>query len=342
MEIKNSLIANNKLTSIKLQFVLAFLFQLVFSANTIAQGIEIKADFDTSAILIGDQIHLNILIDQPQDAKIIFPVLTDSLVSKVEIISASKTDTNIIGNGRLKLIKRYLITSFDSGVYQVPPLKFAFQIGSNHDSLSTMPLVLVVNTLPIKDSKKIFDIKQLIKVPFTFDEILPYVVIVLGLLLIIALVTYIIIRIRQNKPIFFMQKPPEPPHLKAFRELEKLKSEKLWQQGLVKQYYTNLTDIVRIYIEGRFNVMALESTSEEIIDALKGIENITDEILNELKRLLVLADLVKFAKGDPLPDENDNSWKIAYDFVLKTLKKPEEEIEQVNANAEKEIVNENL
>jgi hypothetical protein len=310
----------------KLLVVLFFLFQIFISTNSAAQGIQIKAEFDTSAILIGDQIHLNIFIDQPQAIKITFPNLSDSLVSKVEILSASKTDTGFIGNGRLKLIKRYLITSFDSGVYQIPAMTFEFQSGTFHDSILTNPLVLVVNTIPIKDAKKIFDIKKLIAVPYTFDEFLPYILIGLGCILIALLVIYIVLRIKQKKPIFFFQKPPEPAHLRAFRELEKLKGEKLWQQNLVKQYFTRLTEIVRTYIENRYNIMALESTSDEIINDLKGAEMITDEMLIELKKMLVVSDLVKFAKGDPLPDENENSWKIAFDFVQKTYKRTEDEV----------------
>jgi len=336
MKIKDISIVNTKIKIVKLLIV--FLCCSYLSTNAFAQGIEIKAAFDTTAILIGDQIHLNIFIDQPQDAKIIIPKLTDSLVSKVEILSSVKTDTNFVGNGRLKLLKRYLITSFDSGVYQVPPIKFAYQSGSVHDTITTIPLVLVVNTIPIKDPKKIFDIKKLIAVPYTFSEFLPYILIGLGIILISALIIYIILRLKQKKPIFFFQKPPELPQVIAFRELEKLKNEKLWQQSLVKQYFTKLTDIIRTYIEGRFQVMAMESTTEEIINDLRGIEVITDETLTELKKMLITADLVKFAKGNPLPDENENSWKIAYDFVLKTYKRPEDEVEQEDTNIKKEKI----
>jgi hypothetical protein len=318
-----------KVSLIRLIVSFILLFQIFFTTNTYSQGIQIRADFDTSYILIGDQINLNIFIDQPQNAKITFPNLSDSLVSKVEILSATKTDTNFVGNGRLKLVKRYLITSFDSGVYRIPSLKFAFDFGSFHDTISTNPLVLAVNTIPIKDPKKIFDIKKLIAVPYTFDEFLPYILIGWGLIIIATLIIYIIIRMKQKKPIFFFQKPPEPAHIIAFRELEKLKSEKLWQQSLVKQYFTRLTDIVRTYIEGRFNVMALESTSDEIINDLKGNEIITENMLSELRKLLIVADLVKFAKGDPLPDENENSWKIAFNFVQKTYERPVDEVDNV-------------
>lgn len=292
------------------------------SSFSYSQSILLKASFDTSAILIGDQIHLNIFIEQPPDTKIIFPLISDSLAGKIEILSASKIDTVFIGNGRIRLFQHYLITCFDSGIYKVPPFKFVFTSGPVKDTLATVPLVLTVNTIPIKDPKKIYDIKGIIPIPYTLAELLPYILIGLGIILLLALIIYIFIRLKQKKPIFAIQRPAEPPHIIAFRELEKLKTEKLWQQGHVKQYYTRLTDIIRSYIETRFNVLALESTSEEISIAMKNIDYVDSKSLNELKQLLETADLVKFAKAEPLPDDNENSWHYSYNFVINSFKDP--------------------
>jgi hypothetical protein len=168
------------------------------------------------------------------------------------------------------------------------------------------------------------DIKGIEKVPFTFAEIMRYVLIILGILLIIAIIAYIIIRIKQNKPIIPVFKPAEPAHVIAFRELEKLKNEKLWQQGQFKQYYTRLTDIIRQYIENRYNVFAMESTSEEIVSDLKKLEIENKKVLENLAQMLEISDLVKFAKAEPLPEENENSWKYSNDFVLNTMIKQEE------------------
>jgi hypothetical protein len=304
------------------QFI--FICLIIFASYSgRAQGILIKADFDTSSILIGDQIHLNFFVEQPQDAKVWFPSIKDSLAGKIEILSELKTDTVFVGNGRLRLLKRFLITCFDSGVYEIKPFKVPFIFSTVSDSLSTTPLILTVNTIPIKDPKKIFDIKGILKIPYTFSEILPYVGFGILTILVLLLGTYIYVRIKNNKPIFEFIKPAEPPHLIAFRELDKLKSEKLWQQGLVKQYYTRLTDISRTYIEGRFNVLAMESTTDEIVLSLKDNEIITGKNLNNLKQMLEVSDLVKFAKAEPLPDENENSWHFAYELVMSTYKDPE-------------------
>ncbi len=313
-----------------LKLFCVFLFISFAFLNIQAQNIQVKAYLDTTTILIGDQIHINLFVDQPQGAKIIFPVLNDSIAGKIEVLTKAKIDTMFVGNGRLRLLQRNTITCFDSGVYQVPPLKFAFNLGAINDTITTVPLVLRVNTIPIKDAKKIFDIKGIINIPFTFAEILPYILVSLGALLIIALAVYIYIRLKQNKPIFLFQKPAEPAYVIAFRELKKLKSEKLWQKGQIKQYYTGLTDIIRTYIEGRFKILAMESTSDEIIAEIKNIEAIDKKSIVELMQLLETADLVKFAKAEPLPDENDNLWQVAYNFVLNTYKEPETLIEQNN------------
>jgi hypothetical protein len=299
-----------------------------FSAK--AQGIIVKAVLDTTSILLGDQIHLNFLIEQPQDAKVWFPSIKDSLAGKIEVLSELKTDTVFVGNGRLRLLKRFIITCFDSGVYEIKSFKLPFIFGTINDSLSTTPLLLTVNTIPIKDPKKIFDIKGIMKIPYTFAEILPYIGFGFLFILLIILGTYIYIRIKNKKPIFKFIKPTEPPHITAFRELEKLKAEKLWQQGMVKQYFTRLTDILRTYIEGRFKVLAMESTSDEIVFSLKDIEIITSKNLSNLKQMLEVADLVKFAKAEPLPDESENSWHFAYDFVMSTYKDPEVVTEQMD------------
>jgi hypothetical protein len=211
-------------------------------------------------------------------------------------------------------------------VYQIPPQTFSFAYGAIKDSLLTEPLVLTVNTIPIKDPKKIYDIKGVMAMPLTFAEIVPYLISGLVLILIIVLIIYIRNRLKHNKPLFFLQKPKDPAHVIAFRELEKLRNEKLWQQGQVKQYHTRVTDIIRVYIEDRFNILAMESTSDEILNDLKKVEIIDAKELNSLKQLFELADLAKFAKAEPLPDENENSWRYAYDFVVNTLKKPEDNV----------------
>jgi len=314
----------------RLVCLLTFLTLVLLSSGTFAQQILIKAGFDGDSILIGDQINFHLVVEQPSNVKVTFPTITDSLVSKIEVLQPAKVDTAQIGNGNIRIHKQYIITCFDSGVYKVDPLKFYAGSGANRDSFATQPVKLVVVTIKLKDNKTIADIKNVIQIPLTFAEILPYMLIGIGIWLLIAFIIYIIIRIKQKKPIFgFSEKPKEPAHVIAFRELEKVKGEKLWQKGQTKEYYTKVSDIVRAYFEDRFNIPALESTSDEILLQAKSIEIIDNRTVEELKQLLELADLVKFAKVEPMPDENENSWQKAYEFVNKTFQEPI--IEQPNS-----------
>jgi hypothetical protein len=130
--------------------------------------------------------------------------------------------------------------------------------------------------------------------------------------------------LKKNKPLLPTRTSIEPAHVIALRNLDLLKEAKLWQQGQVKQYYTNLTDIIRIYIEQRFEVPAMEQTSDEILASLRKIAIEDESCFAALKEILLLADLVKFAKALPLPNENESNILNAYLFVnhTKEIDKP--------------------
>jgi hypothetical protein len=175
--------------------------------------------------------------------------------------------------------------------------------------------------MPLDSAKNIADIKPVIKMPVVWADVWP-LLLMGGLILVgIALVgfgIYAFIRWRNNKPVFSISKPAEPPHNIALRDLDKLRSEKLWQSNRTKDYYIRLSDIVRTYIEGRFGVMAMEMTSEEIIASIRftGFED--NNLIDRLGRMFTLSDLVKFAKAQPFPDENETSMLDSYLFVNNT------------------------
>lgn len=303
-----------------LSFLLWLVIVLPVQVLMANPSIRVDARFDSAQILIGDQIYLTVTVEQPRNARVVLPNFRDSLAGKIEILKIFPIDTQVLDNGRVRILQRYLVTSFDSGVYQVGPVVFPYQYDNVADSIISDPVMLTVNTIPIKDLTKIADIKSIIKLPLTFKELLPFMGISLLFLLLVAAGIYAYLRWKQKKPLFpFMEKPAEPAHVIAFRELEKLKAAKLWQQGNFKEYYSRLTDIVRAYIEARFGVPAMESTTPEIYQTLLALDTIPKALTDELHQMLQLADLVKFAKAEPLPDENDNAWHTAYQFVSKTL-----------------------
>lgn len=295
-----------------------------------SQGIVVKATLDTNTILIGDQIHYTIEIEQPKGVVIAMPLIKDSLAGKIEVLEISAIDSSKAGNDQVRIKQSYLITSFDSGSYTIPSLPFAFKNGSISDTIYSMPQVLNVNTIALKNQKEFYDIKDILKIPLTFKEILFWALILLGVWLIVTIIILVIRRKKNNQPIFGYIKPQEPAHVIAFRSLEALKNEKLWQQGHTKQYHSKLTDIIRLYIEQRYHIPAMESTTDEILDDVKKLNKLNEKSIINLRDILVLADLVKFAKAEPLPDENENSWGFAYQFVKDTYEVAEAPAEEAN------------
>ncbi len=284
-----------------------------------AQVIQTQASIDRNECLIGDQLKLTLTLYKPKDARIFFPALTDTLSKSVEILNATGIDTVKKENNQIKLQQTLTITSFDTGQIIIPPLAFLMPRDSSADTIFTDSLMLTVHPLAVDTAKnKIFDIKPPQTEPFSLKEILDYILWGLIALLVIAIGIYIYLRIKKNKPIIpIPEKPKDPPYIIALRDLEKLKDKKLWQKQLFKQYYTELTDIIRIYIEEQFNIPALESVSSELIEHLSK-QQFDEELVRNMKSLFTTADFVKFAKAQPLPDENDWHYKNAYAFVEKT------------------------
>lgn len=298
--------------------------------NGFTQDVSPIARFDTTDILIGDQINLNISFTMPLDYRVIWPHYKDTLTRNIEIISMTPVDTLINEDEHLvELIQRLTITSFDSGYYYVPPVKFQYQPidDTAFSEASSIPLYLKVHTMEVDTTQAIKAIKPPLEAPITFRELLPWLSAGLGSVLLILLALYVYRRWKKNQPLFRIRpRVILPPHVVAMNGLEKLKGKKLWQAGKIKDYYTELTDIIRNYIEERYDVMAIEMTTEEILQGLKNTDAPKDSV-DKLARTLELADLVKFAKEQPLPLDNDMSMSSSIDFVKTT--RSEREIEEI-------------
>jgi hypothetical protein len=320
-------------------FLLSFIL-LVTVSITYGQEIKLKAAIERDTIWLGDQIRLMLIAEQPVGVKIDFPRQVDSIAGKVEVLKRSIIDTSKIDATRLQLKQTLLVTCFDSGPHLLPPFYFKIQNGLN-DSVKTNDLMLFVKVPDVDLKKGIADIKKPFDAPVTFKEIAPWL---LGAILvgaIIFLIIYMISRRRRNMPLFQRpEKPKLPAHIIALQELDKLKGDQLWQHDKVKDYYTRLTDILRVYIEERFKVPAMEQTTFEILDDFKQNKYLPDAAsYNGLKDILELADLVKFAKLTPLPDDNHLAINNAYQFVEHT--KIEEAVEpdkKEEVKPEKELV----
>lgn len=290
---------------------------LLISGRTVAQSVTVEAQIDSLQILIGEQAKIQLQVAMDAKQRAVFPIYSDTLVRGVEIVEIAKPDTQYLNDRQRMLItQEYTVTSFDSALYYLPPMK----VTVDNKEYKSKSLALKVYSMPVDTlhPDQFFGQKTVMKAPFVWKD--WYDVIACSLLAfpLLALLVYLIIRIRDNKPIIRKVKvePKLPPHQLAMREIERIKGEKIWQKGHPKEYYTELTDAIRTYIRDRFGFNALEMTSSEIIDKLLEIKD--KEAISDLKYLFQTADLVKFAKHDPQMNENDANLINAIDFINET------------------------
>ncbi len=291
--------------------------------KSFAQSVTVEAKIDSLQILIGEQAKIQLQVAMDAKQRAIFPAYTDTLIHGVEIIETSKPDTQFLNDRQRMLItQEYTVTSFDSALYYLPPMPVEVD-GKQYKSKA---LALKVYSMPVDTlhPDQFFGQKAVMKAPFAWEDWYGLIACSFLALPLLGLLIYLIIRIRDNKPIIRKVKvePKLPPHQAAMNEIERIKTEKIWQKGRSKEYYTDLTDTLRNYIKDRFGFNALEMTSSEIIEKLFDMND--KEAISDLKELFLTADLVKFAKHDPQMNENDANLINAIDFINET-KLPEEE-----------------
>ena len=290
-----------------------------------------SAILERDSLMLGDQVILKLEVTVPENHLVSWPSYEDTLVNRIEIVDKTAVDTMAPDiQGFKKLFQELLITGFDSGTYRVPPIQFFH--GSKDDTVTmlvkTRPFYIQVHTMDVDTSRAIKPIKPPLPAPYTLAELLPWILPGIGLILIGLLVFYYIKKRKSAEPVFKLRsKPRLPAHVIALNDLEELRMKKLWQDGKVKEYYTAMTDIVRNYIEERFGINAVEMTTEEIMNDLRKTA-IGDDLQRKLGSTLLLADLVKFARENPLPLDNDNSLNNSVLFVKETIPASTEEDEE--------------
>ncbi|MBF6597427.1 MAG: hypothetical protein ITF98_04290 [Fermentimonas sp.] len=312
-----------------------FIALSVFVATpVVGQRASAHATIQPTEILIGEQALIDLKVITPKDKVISFPVYEKEIIPGIEVIAMLPPDT-VIENNVMTLNFKYVVTSFDSTLYYVPSLpifdgtdtiysnSFGLKVTSPELSDSTLSYLDKINrgetdSIDFKQLQ-INEIKPIKKAPFVWTDFLWILWLVIGIALLLALIGLIIYLIVNKKKKGFFFTPPVvlPAHVRAANELDKLKSEKIWLQGREKEFYSKLTDILRRYIYEREGINAMEMTSGEILDNIRQISDV-DSVYDNLKQILSTADLVKFAKYKPYPDENDLSMVNAYFFVNQT------------------------
>ncbi len=303
-----------------MKYILLFIVLFGWGTGWVsAQNIEYGAELDTTYMMIGDQQHLRFIIKSDEALGVRFPSLKDTVVGGVEIIAGPERDSVQGKDGKWLFRESYVITAFDTGVYVVPSYAITVENGDYNNVLRTEPLAFVVNTYKVDEQQGNYDVVAPYQTPLNFAEILPWLLWIAGGLLVVALIVWYIIRRRKNKPLFAAEKKVYvPPYVVAMKELDRLKEEKLWQAGKVKEYYTRLTDAVRQYVADELQIPAMEQTSFETVRALERNTLVDARDAEQVSGMLQSADFVKFAKSTPLPEENMKNLDIAYDFVRHT------------------------
>ena len=284
------------------------LILILFLTHSIVSA-QVIANLDTNNILIGDHITFTIEGETENDNE--WPIFTDS-IGNLELLSISEIDSIPTENG-WKLKQEFILTQWDSGFYYIPSIS----VGNE----KTADFVVTVNTINLEEDSEAKDIKGPIDAPVTFSEVLTYLLggIIIGLLI------YLLIRyLKREKPIEIITRKAKvvlPPFEIALTQLEELKIKKKWQSGEIKAYYSDLSEIVRTYIENGLHTPAMEMLTDDIIDRLKARKIDTAQ----LSILLNTADMAKFAKAQPTSAENELAITFAFEFIHQT--KPQEKDE---------------
>jgi hypothetical protein len=281
--------------------------------------VEIGARLDSADIRIGDQVWLHMFLQFPVGTvirKVDYSALEN--MEKVEVVATPPPDT-VSRRPDFQLDYRFLITSFDSGYYQIPPIIVTFESPSGRDSVSTYSLGLNVNTLPVTPEDELRPIKGIWEEPLSVGDYLPWII-GLGSLIILILLGWIIARYTKKRPAPVLATPPPPPvgpDVIALEKLHELEQKDLVGQGRFKLYQSELTYIVREYLEAAFAMKALESTTREIQRDLRK-KRIAPAWQDRLVELFQTADLVKFAKAEPPPAIHRQALEEARLFIKDT------------------------
>ena len=287
------------------------------SALAFAQEPKISARTDSAQYKIGEWVLLHVEAQLPAGVDSLVPVPRDS-VGPFEVLAIEPTQP---ADGRQRWTFR--LTMFDTGNVFIPPVAFAYR--SKTDTAFRIaysnPLPLSIVGIPIDVKGDIKDIKPPLDAPWKFEDFLPYLI-VLAVLLLAGLAYYYYRKKKKEREAAFMpSKPTIPPGQAALAALRILEDKHLWQHGKVKEYYSEVTGIVRRFFEDQFGLLALESTSDEILDQLRRIPEAAP-LQAQCRSFLTTADLVKFAKYQPAPEEHDRELRSAYEIVRELIPKP--------------------
>jgi len=285
------------------------------AAAASAQGLQASAGVDSTRYLVGDWIGVHVRFVHPAGTGL-QPAFGDTLgpftvvgVGALEHLSPTESRTVVT------------VARYDAGAAPVPPMVFLARVpgDSTPVPIRTAPVAVEVATVPVDTAAEIRDIKPPMGIPWAAWEIASLA----GFLVALALTVWNAVlawrdRGKQAPAVPAVQPPPgKPAHVIALEQLGQLKERRLWEQGLLKPYYSEVTEIVRQYLENRYGTRALEQTTDEILESLRPFP-LPPQAAGALERMLRLADLVKFARHQPAIPDHEETMKSACRFVEDT------------------------
>ncbi len=298
-------------------------------------AIVVSASIDSTMLMLGDQTAMHLRVTHDQNERVEMPVFGEMLQDGIEIVEQGKIDTTTLPDGRVQLQQELVLTSFKDSLFSISPIGIA----SGEDTFWTESMALnVIQPFEVDTTLAITDIKDIEKAPIWWWGIIRWILLVLGLGGLGVGVYYLWRWYEKNrKPEEEVIEPEllRPADEVALEKLDEIKAQKIWKDGKVKEYQTELTDVVREYIGRRFDVQSTEKTSDETLremefilvkgqgDKVSCTKEEGKELYGKLSKMLRLADLVKFAKWHTTPDENEQALNTAYEFVESTKLKVE-------------------
>ncbi len=320
------------------KYVLFLMATFALLGGLKAQNVEVKGKVESTDVQVGKPFTLDLSLKVPYGWFVEWnDFATDTLSEQLDIIKRSEVERTADADSNVIVKQQLTLMTFDTGQVQVPPVGLTYARSfDDPDRLKayTDPIKLYSTTMSVDTTMAYKPIVEPIDAPVKFKEVFPWI---LGALLLVLLVIGIWYWRKHRKPSVdadgnIVRGPVIPPYDKAVGDLKKLREEKIWQSGKVKEYFSSLTDIAREYIEGQFGVNAIEMTTDDILEEVKPL-HFPKETYDKLKDTMEIADLVKFAKYSASTLESDTALNSMTDFVNESYtmyqkQKAEEEARQ--------------
>lgn len=296
--------------------VFCLLIGLIHSANT--QEVSARAWADSTTFLVGEAITVHVSLTHSRPLEL--SSLVGDTLGAFHILSRSSIEKEKTGS-----TTSFTVATYDSGTAILPPLQFSYTVPPDtaRRVVATNPLIFTIRLVDVDTTQDIKDIKPPLSIPVTLAEIS----LILGAIVGAGLLVYAFVQYRKRRKVGAIDEehlpPPRPAHVVALEELALLKEKRLWQQGLIKPYYTEVSEIVRRYFENRFGFLSLEQTTDETLGNLRRF-SVAQPVLPQVETLLRRADLVKFAKYQPTIPEHEETLSFAFEIVdaTKVIERP--------------------